>query len=353
METKIFHFTEEGKIFARMDNIKKISHVPQKIAVFVYDDRYQNNPLELFKKYNPQTYQNTTFSIEFENELWVCLKFNIVKNDVEVSKERDAEVFVLVSKKTPIVIMLTSCKREQFEDKLNYFNKFYPFLSRIFYRSFEINELLASAENLNKLNISVKSYVVKRYYEKPKTEVCYEDINYGEAFRKASENYLWVDSIQLRIDEKGMLRINRRGVISFYGFDFSSVYSWFITKIIEKQTKLYMSVLKNKSRTLDNLEPKPIKFTILDDIFKTPEDIQQLIKLIGSKLSNWGYSILYNDGPFLSMILHDYVSGSSYDLLIGSASEILIIPQTQVTPISFNQLINFLMNNYDGEIENG
>ena len=353
MNYKLFHFTEEGKIFGKIDNLKKFPNIPTKIVLFAYDDSY--NILELFNKRKPYDYENTSFKIEYDDEETTLLNFKIRKNG-EKEEDKDNGVFLLVLKKIPFAIMVTNVNSYHLEEKLRFFNKFYPFMSRIFFRSYEIERLLEFVEKEHKVDIFVKSYVVKRYYENPETRVCYERTKYKQVFKIASENYLWVDSILIEIEKEGKIlfevRISRRGILSFVRADYSKIHLWIINKIIQGPSSMYQNILKNRSRTIDDIEPRPVKISIIDEVFNEPQDIEQLIDIIHKSLNNWGYSILYQEGPYAFIMLHDYITGSSYEILICSKSEIFITPQTQVTPISFNNLLNLLLDNYDGSVEN-
>jgi len=353
-EYKIFHFTEEGKTFRKIDNLKKFPNTPTKVVLFAYDDSYDS--LKLFNKRKQYEYENTSFKIEYNDEESTLLNFKIRRNGEE-EEDKNNEVFLLVLKKIPIAIMITNINSYYLKEKLRFFNKFYPFMSRVFFRSYEIERLLEFVEKEHEVDIFVKNYVVKRYYENPETRVCYERTKYKQVFKIASENYLWVDSILLEIEKENKIifrvRISRKGIISFVGTDYSKIHLWIINNIIQNHYSMYRNILKNRSRTINNIEPRPVKISIVDEVFNEQKDIEQLMDIIYKGLNNWGYSILYQEGPYAFIMLHDYVTGSSYEMLICSKSEIFITPQTQVTPISFNNLLNLLLDNYDGSVENG
>ena len=70
---------------------------------------------------------------------------------------------------------------------------------------------------------------------------------------------------------------------------------------------MYLNILKNRSRTIDDIEPRPVKISVVDEVFNEPQDIEQLIDIIHKGLNNWGYSILYQEGPYAFIMLHDYL----------------------------------------------
>ena len=353
MTSKIFHFVEGGEHLKKLDNLKRFSNIPIKVMLFIYDFRYEL--LDILEKLKPYEYKNTSYSIDLEDENIILLNLNVVRNSEETLNKKNGKIFLLISKEVPFCILVTNTDRRHFSNVLNFLNKYYPLLSRVFLRSHEMNELLLRIQKEDKAEISVKNYVVKRYYVKPKTEVAYEKISFETVFKRATENFLWVDSIFLDITKgmfSGSVRINRRGLISYTGnLDYSTIYSLFISKILDKYSKIYSNILTERSRTLQDLEPKPVRFYVDEEIFKSPNDVDQFLDSLHKNLHNWGYSVLFKEGSYLFIMLHDYQTGSSYEILISSPSEIFVIPQTQVTSISFSTLINFLVNTYDGAVE--
>ncbi len=351
MVYKIFHFTPEGGPFKILDNLRSYSNIPIKTMMFVYDYRY--NILEIIDKYKSEMFKNSSYAKIIDDENTLLIDLNIVKNPEDPLTDNGKTLF-LVSKKQPFGILISNTSSRKFGHIIQYFNKYYPLISRIFLRSNEIKELLNSLEEEN-AKIIVRNYVLKRYYVKRKIDVGYEVINHNELFKIAQDNFLWVDSIQIDISTdnfNGKIRINRRGRISYRGLDYSTIFSLLIEKIITKYSKKHSDILVKKSRTLNNLEPQPVRFFVDEEIFNSHDDIEQFLKSMHTNFNNWGYSILFNEGSYLLAILHDYQTGSSYDIIISSPSEVYIIPQTQVTSISFNALINFFIKNYDGEVEN-
>ena len=353
MPYKIFHFTAGGEHLKKLDNLKRFSNIPIRVMLFIYDYRY--NLLDILERLKPYEYKNSSYTIELEDENIILLNLNVVRNSEEMLNKKNGKIFLLISKKAPLCILVTNTDGRHFSDVLNFLNKYYPLLSRIFLRSHEMKELLSRIQKEDKVEISVKSYVVKRYYVKRETRIAYRKMNFEEVFKKAEEEFLWVDNLLLEITKNmftGSVRINRRGLISYTGnLDYSIIYSLFISKILDKYHKIYYDILNKRSRTLQDLEPKPVRFYVDEEIFKSSEDINQFLESLHKNLHNWGYSVLFKEGSYLFVMLHDYQTGSSYEILISSPSEIFVIPQTQVTSISFSTLINFLVNTYDGVVE--
>ncbi|WP_287586419.1 hypothetical protein [Candidatus Borrarchaeum sp.] len=352
MVSKINHFTDAGELFRRLDTIERFPNVPIKTVLFIYDFRYKL--LDILDRITPQEYQKSSYKIKFENDDVVLLDVKIVK-DLDIISSDRRKVFLIIDKNKPFCILITNSEGNYFKKVLSFFNKHYPLLSRIFLRSNEIKDLLNYLEEKEEAKLTVLSYVVKRYYVRPETRIAYEKISFREVFDKASDDFLWVDSIYLAIEKrsKSKIRINRRGVISYYrNLDYSNIHLILISQILIKYSKIYTSILMERSRSLENLEPRPVRFFINEDVFNSSEDIDRFLEALHKYLLNWGYSTLFKERNYLYLILHDYQTGSSYDILISSPYEIFVTPQTQVTSISFGALVNFLVDNYDGVVEN-
>ena len=150
---------------------------------------------------------------------------------------------------------------------------------------------------------------------------------------------------------KGKVRLNRRGIFSYSGFVFSDLYRIFLDEAIIFFINTHLAFIKGKSRSINQIESKPLRLTLVDDVFINEESLKIFTDRLKS-LTNWGYSVISNDGIFGHIMMHDYTSGGSFDIYVSSSREIYIIPQTQVTEVSFNKLLSCILDNYEGELEN-
>src|SRR3989344_225037 len=349
MAINLFHFSAEGRFFKELDLIKRYPGVPAKIVLFLLDKRY--DVVEIIKD-NMKNELFDTCSKKLEDEEKILFECNLAPDE----ESKDDKAYFLISKKNPVALFISNQKGKRFKATLGFFYGFYPLLSRIFLRSYQMLSMLHDIEKENKLDLIAKSYVAKRYFGKKKSEVCYERISYQRAFEQAIEDNLWIDSILLDLMKselkEGSVRLSRKGILSYYSMDFSSFYSLFIEPLMESLIEVYNVFFVNKSRTIESPEPKPITIKLNEDVFKKEDSITLFINQLRKDLTRWGFSIFNKDENFLHLMLHDYESGSSYDILISSYNEIKVIPQTQVIPSSINRLIGFLLDNYEGELEN-
>lgn len=351
---KLYHFSDEGSFFKELNTIEKLPHTPIRSAIFMYDERY-----DLFSVLS-----------EFKSDWDIIKNFDKIKEDKEktlysckVRKNKDNEqnikkirTFLIIYKSKRIAVLISNQRGDGWSSTLSVFKKFYPFMDRIFLRSFQILEILDYLENETGLNFLVKSYVAKRYFEKPRSEVCYEKIDYKTAFERAIEERLWVDSIWMSLKDDGNsignVRLNRKGIFSYSGISFSVFFNSFIKKAISFYIRTYMTILENKSRNLDSLDPKPVRIILKDEVFTENESFKKFVEMINNGLRNWGHSVIGSEGAFGQIMLQDYNSGGSFDIHIVSSKEIYIIPQTQVTTVTFNNLLRIILDNYEGDIEN-
>ncbi len=261
----------------------------------------------------------------------------------------------MISHREPYLVLISRENRKDFDQLLKELSQLYPFISRIYIRSNEIKILLSLIQSREGSSIIVKESILKRYYGDKEIERSWVEhiADFNEVFRKAKQEDIWVDSLRVSIvvkNIKGTLRINRKGVIQYEkGLDFLSLKSILLDELVNLRKKVIEHNLP-RPRNLENFEVFPILFSLNEDVFKDAEDAKRLINRIQKNLKTWGYSVLLSEEGFIWLLLHDYASGSSYELMVTSKSEVVVIPQTQTSPISFNELLSFLINNYNGEV---
>ena len=380
MGYNLHHFGEDGEIIQILDNIRK-TRSPIRTVAFIYDLR--GKPLlDVLEKSKPENYCNSKFSIKKETHNFVLLSLEINKSRAEESRkhiEDDSDEdeseelleefesvdelikktnetnLLLIYKQQPFAIYITNAVRTRFLSNLKFFNKYYPFFSRIFFRSKEIRSILDKLVKHDELQIEVVNYVLKRYYVNKRVDMGWEKVDYHELFERAYHNFLWVDGIYITVASKefsGKIRVNRKGIIQYEDLAFYTINDLVLNDVLQKYEQTHKEILSVRTRNLKHLEASPIKLILREEAFKSVDDIKQFIHLAEKGLREWGHSLLYVEGIHLCMILHDYEAGSSFDLYITSSNEIIIIPQTQVTSVSLNKLVSHIIENYDAWVEN-
>ena len=346
MLENLTYFDNIGGLIRKVSSQAKDKNAPTKVVLFTYDNRLES---EAFSDQIDRKIKH--FSINSSELTKYAFAFEIVKSDTD---EKSSSLLIF-SQTEPYLVLISKQNRKDFNQLLKELNKLYPFISRVFIRSREIKNLLGRIQSQEGSLIVVKESILKRYYGVKETERSWVEhiTDFNEVFEKAKQEDIWVDSLRVSIIQKrtqGVLRINRKGIIQYEkGFDFLSLKTILLDELVTIRKHVIQDNLP-RPRTLDCYEVCPILFLLNEDIFSTQEDSYCLINRIQSTLVTWGYSVLLSEGGFIWLLLHDYASGSSYELIITSRSEIAVIPQTQTSLISFNELISFLITNYDGEV---
>jgi hypothetical protein len=343
---------EKAQFFTHISRVFKETKTLIKIAIISYDPRYDLE--SLFSEYWPYGFENVKFDKKIvDNKTIFDFKFYDVDN-----KKILNNCLLISFKNRPFGFLLSNTHYFEFKYKqLKFFNKYYPLISRVFFRSLDLLQILNRLEKEEKLNIFTERYVVKKIYGKKESRICFKDELYSNIFLEALDQRLWVDSIVVKLQDDrrgliGKIRIGRDGIFSYKLMDFAKFFNLVLEKVLaDWYEKIYRNTLENRQRSLEALEPKPIRIVLKKDIFVEDSDAKRFIKNIHA-LSNWGYSIISLNKFLVYLTLFDYVSGGSFDIVIPSSREIYIIPQTQVTANVFNKLLSFLIENYEGEIEN-
>ena len=218
--------------------------------------------MSIFPEFNSDNSSIKSFSNiedDYEKVLYSC---ELEKEE----KEEGSLLYLIVYKTKQIAILIGNQNKENWDNSMLFFKRFYPFITRIFLRSFQILEILKFVEKESNLKLIAKTYVAKRYFGNKKTEICHEKISYEKAFNQALNDGLWIDSILVGLEQKesilGSVRLNRKGIFTFTGIYFSDFYNNFLTKVIKFFLESYLSIIENKSRSFTNVEPKPVKIVV-------------------------------------------------------------------------------------------
>lgn len=341
------------KFFSTIERLfGKVSSTPPKVAIITYDKRY--SMAELFKEHVPAAFDGTTFEID-KSEIGDIFKFRLklYGGDVEPS------CLLINLKEWPIGIILSNAKHVDFKNvQLAFFRGYYPLISRTFFSSVELLKLLRRIEKTTEIDIEAQRYVVKRYYGKKETRLCFTKTPYSDLFLNAVSEHMWVDSIVVNLKGKSetnsvsKLRIGRDGIFSYRNMGFAKFFVFVLEELLKTwNDELYKNTLENRTRSFEDVVAKPIKIKLKSELFLEENDALKFIAVIKG-LPKWGYSVISLNKFFVELNVLDYVSGGSFDITVPASNEIHIIPQTQVTPTVFNRLLSFLTENYEGEIQN-
>jgi hypothetical protein len=142
------------------------------------------------------------------------------------------------------------------------------------------------------------------------------------------------------IDRRGTMRIDK---------NFSKLFTSCIVPILSMLDS-YMKLFENRGRR-DNklLKVRPLEINFETQVFMEKENHVKFIKMM-TYLEDTSISVLHAN-PYMHLSIMDYDDGSSYDLWVVNASQILLVPQLRSSIISLKRIVNHIFDYYaEGEI---
>jgi hypothetical protein len=197
-------------------------------------------------------------------------------------------------------------------------------------------------------NIHSEDYILKRYYAGKETERHFKRRSFESIIQEAKNKNLWLDNIRFRVSSKGRIQLSRDGKIQFYDeFLFSDILP-LIDLIMESYLESYLLFKKIDEIKKEGKTPS-LKILFDQMIFVEKEDANFLINYLANYKDS-DLTILSRNGAFFESTLIDYKTGSSMDICIYDSKIITLIPQYQTNTISLINLVNYLLEEYDGRI---
>lgn len=361
------YFAQDGALLRRIDEMDKIGSVPRKSIVFMEDTRLSF--LELINEWVPEKYSGTEYvtedfdnyrvanleikNKEVEKSLYKCPKCEEkIDRDELLEHGVNTEILLVFSKneEDPIFYLITNEGSSELKRDLHFFNALYPLVSRVGNRTKQIREVLEDVAKHK--TVKVTNYVAKRLYGKDQriTEHHFQGTkSIREAFEGARKSGTWIDSIECEIGEN-RVRLARNGINHFYGdYAFSDFLKHILSKLIRKASERYDNILKGRARTRKSTEVKSIIFEAERSVFGSVEAGEELMSLMRN-IAEFEIALVNSDRSQPELMVKDYSSGGSFNVDVVSNRKIVISPQTQITEISLNCLINKLQKRYEGEI---
>ena len=172
------------------------------------------------------------------------------------------------------------------------------------------------------------------------------DKPFREAFSDAAANDQWISRVSFnlwgstaapmngQISRNGLLRFSH-SIAPFYRKVFPLVVG-----LVDKKTKLY----SNRSRGDNNGTIRSLAITLNSVMAKDHSENSAFIKSVES-MPHITVSV-YHSNPYVHMSLVDYLDGSSFDIWILSAYQIIIVPQIRATHTSIARLTNHIFERF-------
>lgn len=362
---KISTFLDQKEINVVLDAVERVPAAPIKLAFYAIDERYSFS--EIFDSWKPADYKETTISAIAETDKHVLYKFHMVLPEKlkltcpkckgqfyehELHGENVHEVaYLLRLKAIPFAIVLSNSHVQESDFTFSFFDKYYPFMTRIFLRARQLTEILRAIANNNLLgeNVYSQDFILKRYYAGKETERHYKKRDFESIFKEAKDKNLWLDNITFRVEGQGRIQLSREGKLQYYDdLIFSDMWP-IVNLILERYLESYTLIKEVKERKSRGEIPS-VKIVLNEPTFLENEDADQFIQ----HLANYKQSdltILSRNGAFLESTIVDYTTGMSMDISVYDAAIITVIPQFQSNIISLINLINHILEDYDGHIQ--
>jgi len=363
---RISTFLDQEAINVHLDAIPKVPSAPLKLAFYALDERYSF--LEIFNEWKPAEYKGTSLTRISETEKYILYKFYVTlpekfkikcpkcneefyETELRESEAKESTYF-LRFKELPFAIVVSNSHFKESDYTFSFFNKYYPFMSRILLRAKQLSDILSYIEERKLYGSDVYSqdFILKRYYAGKETERHYKKRDFKSIFAEARQKKLWLDNITFRVPEKGRIQLSRDGKIQFYDdFVFSDVLP-LIDLIMLHYNESYTLIKKTELKR-KNSESTSIKIILEDSSFEDKESVLEFINYL-NKYKDSDLNIMSMNGGYFESSLIDYKTGTSIDICVYKANIITLIPQFQTNTISLINLINYIQEEYDGRIEN-
>lgn len=137
-----------------------------------------------------------------------------------------------------------------------------------------------------------------------------------------------------QLSRNGLIRLEH-AISPFYDKVFPLV-----ARLVDEKTRLY----SNRSRGDNNGAIRALAITLDSAMAKDHSENPTLIKTIES-MPHITVSV-YHSNPYVHMSLVDYMDGSSFDIWVLSARQIIIVPQMRATHTSIARLTNHIFERF-------
>jgi hypothetical protein len=204
---------------------------------------------------------------------------------------------------------------------------------------------------IKKIVITRASCRLRLTTDEDKTEkifpmVGWPNMDLQEAFNWVYQNNGWFKSLQFKVGDaptSEKISLTRQGIIQAGGM-FEKIFESFILPVcaLIQENNVFFG---NRSRRSNlDLQVKPLIIDFGADNFAEVSENEKFINTI-KQLKASSTSVLHGN-PYIHLSVIDYYDGSSFDLYVLSASELIIVPQMKGTVASIKRLINHIFDTY-------
>lgn len=357
------HFGEEDSdLYRHLSSVDGFGGRPVTIIILLEDPKYRF--LEIIDDWLPRKYSNTEYTVKkYENHTVVDLDLNledetnkvecphchheISKEELLDSKEDNKLSLVFSNDDNPVFYLITNKKSQEIRNKvLDFFNSFYPIVSRVGYRSSDLKNILVSLSN--DYSVKINDYVAERRYgDKTTIREHPQEMKAEEAFSKARDSETWIDNLECEIAGR-RTRLSRDGRIQLYkDYRTKDAVKEIIEPLIEVSVEEFRQIKKLKEQESD---PK-LTYETAEKVFTEEVGANKIIESINS-LDKFevGRISIQKEKP--ELMIKDYKSGTSYLLNVVGEDKLIIFPQEDLRVMSLYKLLHEVSSLYEGRYTN-
>jgi hypothetical protein len=172
------------------------------------------------------------------------------------------------------------------------------------------------------------------------------------AFTYANENNGWFKSLTfeaLRRDKKfAQITVYRNGVIKTDN-DVIGINKYLIESICNL-IRDNLALFSKRSRTENQMAVKPLTIQFGQNQFSDVDENAKFIDKM-NQLSNASISVIHGN-PYIFLSIIDYIDGSTFDVWVLKANELIIVPQLKSSVNALKRIINHIFDRYaEGTIQ--
>jgi hypothetical protein len=251
---------------------------------------------------------------------------------------------------------LTCQPRDEFDFLFDQIHSYLqPAVCRLFLRTPQIEQILREvAASEKRLAIRVRQYVARAEHplsgRRIDTTVQYTNEDFAVMFRELQAKRMWLSVLGFDVVGPSPCtgRISRSCSFSCT-FGFSSFFERFVGGIARTILRS-QEMFRNRSRlNSPTRSSRPLKIIYKTGLFSDRRNNHRLISVLEA-CPNSALSV-FHPNPYLHASLIDYHDGSSYSILVTTASGILIVPERKATAQSLSRICDHICDNFEeGEV---
>ncbi|MCX5999322.1 MAG: hypothetical protein NTU41_06940 [Chloroflexi bacterium] len=193
----------------------------------------------------------------------------------------------------------------------------------------------------------VSRFSAERQEEKIISSVSWFHLPLEQAFEYAQQQNGWFKSLTFEsMKESASLAevaIQRNGIVRTDG-QFLSVYRGIVLPVCQLIKENLALFAKRGRRDNPHLSVRPLAIDFGNNQLESREERGRFVDAM-RKLHDASVSMVH-DNPYIAMSVVDYVDGSTFDLWVLSANELVIVPQLKSTALALRRLISHVFDNY-------